>query len=261
MPFAADLYYYTYQSGELESLPVVLLHGAGGNHLYWPAEIRRLPGMRIFAPDLPGHGKSSGRGQQSIEAYVNAILGWMQSIQLDQAVFIGHSMGSAIALSLAYQHPELVLGLGLIGSSPRLRVHPEILGNAGNPTTVHKAIDMIISGSFSLDAPPRLVELARARMVETRPSVLYGDFMACNAFDMTEQASAISQPALILCGTDDRMTPVRGSQFLAGALPGSRLVVIPGAGHMVMLEKPQEVADELAAFLQTIPYQAGSSAR
>jgi pimeloyl-ACP methyl ester carboxylesterase len=261
MPFAADLYYYTYQSGELESLPVVLLHGAGGNHLYWPAEVRRLPGMRIFAPDLPGHGKSSGRGQQSIEAYMHAVLQWMQAIQLDQAVLVGHSMGSAIALSLAYQYPEMVLGLGLVGSSPRLRVHPEIQGNAGNPTTVHKAIDMIIAGSFSPDTPRRLVELAQARMAETRPSVLYGDFMACDAFDMTEQASAISQPALILCGADDRMTPVRGSQFLAGALQGSRLVVIPGAGHMVMLEKPQEVADELAAFLQTIPYQAGSSAR
>lgn len=258
MPFAADLYYYTYQSGELESLPVVLLHGAGGNHLYWPAEVRRLTGLRIFAPDLPGHGKSSGQGQQSIDAYVNAIARWMQAIQLDQAVFVGHSMGSAIALSLAYQRPELGLGLGLIAASPRMKVHPEILGNAATPTTVHKAIDRIMEYSFSPDTPPRLVELARARMAETRPSVLLGDFMACDAFDMTEQASAITQPALILCGTDDRMTPVRNSQFLAGALPNSRLAVIPHAGHMVMLEQPQETAAELAAFLQTIPYQAGS---
>ncbi len=259
MPFTTDLYYYTYQSGELESLPVVFIHGAGGNHLYWPAEIRRLPGLRIFAPDLPGHGKSSGRGQQSIEAYVRAIIQWMQAVQLDQAVLIGHSMGAAIALSLAYSHPELVLGLGLIGASPRLKVHPDILGNAANPTTIHKAIDLVMEYSFSPDAPPRLVELARTRMAEVRPSVLYGDFLACDGFDMTEQADQIAQPALILCGAEDHMTPVRSSQFLAGALAGSRLSVIPHAGHMVMLEKPEETATEVAGFLQTIPYQAGST--
>jgi len=62
MPIASDLYYHVYHEDNI--LPVVLIHGAGGNHLYWPSEIRRLPGFRVFALDLPAHGKSGGRAQQ-----------------------------------------------------------------------------------------------------------------------------------------------------------------------------------------------------
>ena len=78
MPIAADLYYHAYQEGE--KLPVVLIHGAGGTHLFWPSEIRRLLGFRVFALDLPGHGKSSGRGLQSIAAYATSVLDWMAAL-------------------------------------------------------------------------------------------------------------------------------------------------------------------------------------
>jgi pimeloyl-ACP methyl ester carboxylesterase len=249
MPVALDIYYYTFQGGDLDTPPVVLIHGAGGNHLYWPPEVRRLAGHRIFAPDLPGHGKSEGRGQQSISAYARQILDWLEGLGMSQAIFIGHSLGSAIALSLAISYPENVTGLGLLGAGARLRVRPDILSDSANPTTFHKAVASITEAAFSPSTDPRLVEMAAKRMADTRPSVLHGDFTACNEFDMIERVGEINQPTLLLCGSEDQLTPLRNSQFLAGAIPNAILEVIPGAGHMVMLEKPKEVASSLEKFL------------
>ena len=253
MPFAADIYYHTYQEGE--RLPVVLLHGAGGNHLYWPSEVRRMPGFRIYAMDLPGHGKSVSRGQQSIPAYEAAVVDWLYGIHLNTAVFVGHSMGSGIALSLALDYPQHVLGIGLLGSAARLRVKPALLEASASRDTFAAAVAMVISNSFSPNADPRLVELAAKRMEETRPSVLHGDFLACDAFDVTARLEEVHVPALALVGEEDRMTPSRGAQFLSDNISGSQLEVIPRAGHMVMLEKPIEVAAALSRFLREINYE------
>jgi pimeloyl-ACP methyl ester carboxylesterase len=255
MPVAADLYYHIYEGGqEGQRPPVILLHGAGGTHLYWPSDIRRLAGYRMFALDLPGHGRSGGRGQQSIAAYAGAIIDWMDAIGLHSAVFVGHSMGSAIALTLALDFPDRVLGLGLVGSGARLKVNPALLEIAASETTFQTVIDLVVSWSFSSSVPAELVGLASKRMAETRPSVLYGDFQACNVFDVTSRLGEIQVPTLVICGRDDRMTPLRHAQYLVDNIPGARLAAIPDAGHMVMLEQPQAVAKTLGEFLAAVSY-------
>jgi pimeloyl-ACP methyl ester carboxylesterase len=255
MPSIADIYYHEYEgSGEGQRSAVVLIHGAGGTHLYWPPELRRLPGYRVFALDLPGHGKSTGRGLQSIAAYAQAVMDWLLTLGVHSAVFAGHSMGSAIALTLALEHSAHVNGLVLIGAGRRLLVAPELLENAASPTTYQNAVNLAIDWSFGSGASPRLKEFAAQRMAETRSSVLHGDFIACNTFDETERIGQIRQPTLIVCGSEDRMTPLRQSQFLAERIPGAILKTIPGAGHMVMLEKPQPVADVLLEFLVGVKY-------
>ncbi len=255
MPIAANIYYHAYEGGEEgERPPVVLIHGAGGTHLYWPSELRRLPGYRVFALDLPGHGKSAGRGQQSINHYAQSILDWLQAVGLHSSVFIGHSMGSAIVIELALNHSEHVLGLGLIGAGARLSVNPTLLENSASPTTFHNVVATVIEWSFSPQAPAQLTELAARRMADTRPTVLHGDFLACDEFDETERITTINKPALIISGADDKMTPVRNAQFLADSIPDSKLEIIPDAGHMVMLEKPEAVATVLHNFLDDISY-------
>ena len=258
MPVVSDLY-YTFGGGDIESPPIVLLHGAGGTHLNWPSAIRRLPGYRVYALDLPGHGKSGGRGQQSISLYAIHVMDWLEAIGLQQAVFVGHSMGGAIALALGIHNPEHVAGLGLVGTGARLRVHPEILEYAANPTMLHKAVEMIIAWSFSSHAGARLVESIAQRMLAIRPSVLLGDLQACNEFDVIDKVSRIHRPTLVICGGYDQMTPLRYSQYLANAIPLAQLVVVPNAGHMVMLEHSQDVAKALASFLISIAYHPGET--
>ncbi len=258
MPVSGSIYYSLHCERDTENPPLVLIHGAGGTHLYWPPEIRRLRGYCIYALDLPGHGKSSlSDGQQSIGEYAQRVVQWLETLKLRRAVLVGHSMGGAIALELAIRHPQYVVGLGLIGAGARLRVHPDLLNFAADPTTFYKTTDLLMAFSFSPTAPSRLVELASRRLTETRQSVLYGDLVACDRFDVMDQLSAVKQPTLIICGNDDQMTPVRYSQFLSDSISGAHLTVLPAAGHMVMLEQTHLVAESLRSFLQDVDFVPG----
>jgi pimeloyl-ACP methyl ester carboxylesterase len=254
MPNVADIYFFNNQK-EISNLPpVVLIHGAGGTHLHWPAEIRRLTEYRVFALDLPGHGKSGGRGLQTIEAYAQSVLEWLEAMGIFRAVFVGHSMGGAIALTIARENPERVIALGLIATGARLRVAPDLLENSMNSATFPVVLDTITSWAFSEEADPRLISLASKRMSEIRPSVFRGDFLACDAFNLLDTVSDIRIPSLVLCGQDDKLTPVRFSQYLADNIRGAQLVIIPKAGHMVMLEHPQSVTSALTEFLGKLPF-------
>ena len=167
---------------------------------------------------------------------------------------IGHSMGGAIALTLGLHHADRVLGLGLIGTGARLKVAPEIIELASNEKTFPTAVKMIISWAFSSSADARLVELASQRMLEIAPAVLHSDFIACNEFDVISVLSGINLPTLVLCGSDDRLTPWRYSQYLSEHIHSADLITIPDAGHMVMLESQSAVTKALNDFMAEIPY-------
>lgn len=250
MPIDAGMYYHHFREEGSNSFPVVLIHGAGWTHLCWPPEVRRLPGFSIFALDLLGHGKSESMGgRQRVGDYVQDVLEWGLTQGIHRAVYIGHSMGGAIALDLALNHPERVAALGLVSTSARLRVLPELLADAANPTTFYKALEKIVLMSFSPQTSERLLDQARQRMMEIRPSVLFGDLMACDAFNVMDRLAEIDLPTLVVCGTEDQMTPLRYVQHMANNIPNARMVAIPQAGHMVMLEKPDEIAAIVADFL------------
>jgi len=252
VPVAAQIHYLTTHHSGDGTLPLVLLHGAGGSRLSWPLELRRLRGYPVYTIDLPGHGRSPGAGLRKIDDYVEAVMAWTAALGLEKAVFVGHSLGSAIALRLADLYPRQAAALGLVGAGARLRVHPDLLAMAAAPEGFEQAVETITQWSYSPAASRRLIELSTRRLRETSPAVLHGDLLACDAFDMRSRLEHISQPCLILCGADDRMTPLRYAQFLAQALPSARLEVFPAAGHMLMLEQPQAAADALARFLQDV---------
>lgn len=252
MPLAADLYYAEHNGADPLAPPVVLIHGAGGSHLDWPLEIRRLPGYHLYVVDLPGHGRSQGSGCQSIQAYAEALLAWHAALNLPQVAWVGHSMGSAVALWLGRYAPQTVRGLGLLGGGARLRVNPDLLEAAPNEFTFPQAVAQIIAWSYGAGTPAATLELATERLSTTRPAVLHGDLVACNAFDLTGELTEIRKPVLALTGSEDRMTPPRYAQFLGQSLPYATLQILPGAGHMLMIEQPEAVASALGAFLSSL---------
>jgi len=257
MPIAAGIYYYAFDGGVSDTPPIVLIHGAGGHHLYWPPQIRRLPGFRIYAIDLPGHGKSDGHGRQSIHDYAAQLASHLPDLGIHQAIFVGHSMGSAIALTLALQYPKQVAALGVVAGGARLPLPSDLLMQAANPATLPKAIKMLAAASFSPSTDPQLVALAAQRMTSIRPSVLYGDLLACAEFDIAAQLKGLHTPTLVICGEDDAMTPLAYARFLAACIANARLEILPCAGHMVMLEQPQATAAILADFFAQIRYRRG----
>jgi pimeloyl-ACP methyl ester carboxylesterase len=250
-----NLFYHEYQDDPSgKNPPIVLVHGAGGHHLYWPSPIRRIPNYHVYAIDLPGHGRSGGSGQQTIASYASILVEWLMDIRVHSAVFFGHSMGAAIILSLALDHPDHVLGLGLLGAGATMKVNPDLIEKTSSPTTFFNAVEALVNWSFAAQTPPELVQLASKRLAETRHSVLHGDLVACEAFHVEDRLSSIFQPALVIAGEQDKMMPLRYSHVLVNTMPNSRLVIIPGAGHMMMLEQPQAVLEAMTKFLGQINF-------
>ncbi|MCL4273416.1 MAG: alpha/beta fold hydrolase [Anaerolineales bacterium] len=254
MPALAGMHYFVHLAEETTPSrpPVILIHGAGGSYLTWHPYIRRLKDETVYALDLPGHGQSEGDGRQSIDEYADDVIRFMDAANIQAAVLAGISMGSAIALTLALSHPHRVAGLVLIGGGGKMRVAPSILEGVENPGTFASTVETINANFFS-NASHGLIRLSKQGLLKTDPSVLFGDFLACDQFDVTDRLAEIKIPALILCGEHDRMMPPKFSHSLRDALPNAQLFMIENAGHMAQLEQPDVVAEAIKQFLDDLP--------
>jgi pimeloyl-ACP methyl ester carboxylesterase len=248
----APLFLLDTGSGSPGAPPLVLLHGAGGSHRQWAPLSRALPGRRLLALDLPGHGGSPGPACETIDAIAERVLQLLDEASIRAAVLGGHSMGGGVALALALRAPERVAGLLLLGTGARLRVAQSVLGSTADPASLAQAAPSIAGSCFGSSAAAALREEYVASLVAAPPGTVFRDFSACNTFDVMARLGEVRAPALVLCGAEDRMTPPKYSEHLHRSLSGSQLVLIPGAGHMVMLEAPAEVARAATGFLAAL---------
>jgi len=247
MPYASvgeeRIYYTEHPSPTLRAPHLILVHGAGGNHQLWGSTVRNLHAANVYALDLPGHGRSGGTGRWSIADIADFMLAFMDVLQLQQAIIAGHSMGSATALQMALRDPQRVQGLVLVGAGARLRVLPAILEQV--LSDFEHTVDFICESAYSARTSRELVRQGQRQMLQVAPQTIHDDFSACNAFDVTERLGEIRCPTLVICGTEDRLTPVKYATLLAERIPGAELKLIEGAGHMVMTEKPDLVAEAI----------------
>ncbi len=227
-------------------MKLVFVHGAGGGGDLWKFQTAYFPGS--VAVDLPGH--PQGQGFQSIEDYAGWVKGFVNARELAPVVLVGHSMGGAICQWLAIHNPEMLRALVLTSTGARLRVSPQIfLALEGD---YEKAVDFMLQFSFGPEAPAELRQETRQLRLRVPREVVSGDFQACDKFDLLEQVSTIAVPTLIICGTEDKLTPIKYSQYVHSRVPGSQLELISGAGHNVMLEKPVEFNRVLESFLNSL---------
>ena len=229
---------------------VVLLHGAGFDHTTWALHSRWFAhhGFGLLAPDLPGHGRSAGKPLATIADMADWVAALLDAAGAEKAKLVGHSMGSLIALETAARHPAKVSGLSLIGTAATMTVGPDLLKAA--EANDRAAIDMVsiwglgfqaeLGGSL---APGLWMHSGAQRVLEQcRPGVLYNDLAACNAYQGALAAAAkVTVPVTLILGERDMMTPAKAGKALAAALANARTVVLPGAGHMMMVERPDEL--------------------
>ena len=230
---------------------IMFVHGAGGSHLMWLGQLAHFSkAYRPIAINLPGHGLSPGKGCERIEDYAEFVLGLADELKLEKFLLAGLSMGGAISQAIALKAPDRLLGLALLSTGAKLKVMPEIFTLLRENWPAY--LKMFPQFAFSKNASPKVVELAVKELAQREPLVVEADFRACDRFNLTEQVRQIQLPCLIISAMQDLLTPPKYSDYLHAQIAGSRLVKIEESGHIVNLEKPNEVNQTLSEFFKEI---------
>ena len=237
---------------------VVFIHGAANDHSVWSLQSRYYAyhGWNALAVDLPGHGKSAGTALATIGDLAGWIARFLDALGAKDAALVGHSMGSLVALETAARYPERIRRIALIGSAVPIQV-TEALMNTSKAND-HAAYEMInvfahsnaaqlggnrVPGMWMMGSAMRLME-------RSGDGVLHADFSACNNYAAgLDAARKLKCPVLMILGKRDLMTPMQVAGDVISKLPDVKVVALDGAGHSLMAEKPDDVLDNLIAFL------------
>lgn len=228
---------------------LVFLHGSGDNAHVWDRVTAALPAYTCRALDLPGHGElieRPGPEQMSAGDYADVVRSMLTRERLSDVCLVGHSLGGAIALRLAVDHPALVSRLVLVGTGARLRVLPEVLEAA---RTLPKDAHTQLTEHGFAPGHKALAATYLETLAPTAPGMLYRDLAACDSFDMREELGHVSQPTLVIVGEADRLTPPKYAHYLQEHLADAELVTIPDAGHYLTVEAPQAIAQAITRWL------------
>lgn len=228
---------------------LVLLHGSGDDAHIWDAVCARLTDFQTVALDLPGHGAlldRPGPQELSVRDYADDVRAALTRCGLEHVCLIGHSLGSAIALRTAVDHPALASRVALVGAGARLRVLPALLDQArSDPRAAKWELARHGFAAGHEDDARRLFEA----LSPVAPGVLYRDLAACDRFDMMDELGHVAQPVLLITGEEDQLTPPKYARYLKDNLAQAELVLVPGAGHYVQIEAPAAVADAIRVWV------------
>jgi pimeloyl-ACP methyl ester carboxylesterase len=246
------------RASNAEEPAVILLHGAGMDRTVWQLQARYIAylGRRVFALDLPGHGRSDGQALASIEEMADWLARFMDAAGLQAARVIGHSMGALVAIEFAARYPARVEKVCLMGIAETMPVHPDLLAAAKNNEPL--AALLIVYWGLGAEAqtgghphPGLWVPGAsRALLDAARPDVLFRDLVACNAYQgALAAAAAVQCPTRFVLGKQDKMTPVTKAGGLTASVSNSETRLIEHCGHMMMVEHPNQVCAALKGFI------------
>ena len=238
--------------------PVVLLHGAAMDHSVWVYHTRYFMhvGRPVVAVDLPAHGRSDGAPLTTIADMAAWVLRCLDALGLAAVALAGHSMGALAALEAAGLAPARVMRLALLGGAFPMAVSDLLLDAAKADAPAARDMMMIwghaataqlganpVAGIHIVNASMRLLEAARA-------GVLYTDLKACNDYTQgAAAAAAVRARTTLICGLEDRMTPVAAARQLAAQIAQATVTTIAGAGHSMMSEQPEQTHRQLVAAL------------
>ena len=227
-------------------MKLIFIHGAGNTGLVWHYQTEYFAGSE--AVSLVGH--PEGKPCTSVDDYAEWLHQYILGKNYSQPVLVGHSMGGAVAQVYALHCPQYVKGLILIGTGARLRVRPDFLslmesGIEAQATWIKNLVE-----PFYSRVDPAVREEVISKVAELGARVQLNDFRCCDKFDIMDRVHQITAPTLVICGTEDEMTPVKYSQYLADKIAGARLFIIDGGSHFVFMEKSEEVNRAIEEFLR-----------
>ena len=237
----------------------MLLHGAMGDSREWHLQLDGLADdLTVVAWDAPGCGGSfDPPGDFGLEGYADSLAAFISCLGLDTPHVMGLSFGSALALELFRRHPALVRSLVLLsayagwaGSLGREEAERRRQwGQSVADLPPRQVAADFAATLFTHEVPPNIVEAELEVMTDFRPAGVRAMANALADADLREVLPTIDVPTLLVHGDADRRAPLKVAQELHDRIPGSKLVVVPGSGHMVTLEAPELVNDEVRGFL------------
>jgi 3-oxoadipate enol-lactonase len=231
------------EAGGGSAMPLVFLHGVGSDKSVWHPQLDHFGRTRrAVAFDYPGYGDSDPAPEGTTrEDYASAIISAMHELGIDRAHICGLSLGGVVAIAMHHADAGRCASLVLADT---FAIHPD--GQAIYDRSIAASGDLRAMAEARVDV--LLAEPAdpsvRTEVIETMaridPAAYRVGAEAVWLADQRDRAAAIGAPTLVLCGSEDKVTPPALSQELAGLIPGARFQPIAGAGHISNLEKSAE---------------------
>jgi len=259
---AHQVHYLEGGSGET----IVLLHGIFAEKDHWVDFARTLTGRyHVIAPDLPGFGESSRLPEQRYDyaAQTERLKTLLDTLDVRRVHLAGNSMGGTLAALFAIEHPERVASVALIGAPHGIRSsvpsRMDGLVDAGkSPLIAHNAaefeqmMDLVFSQRPFLPYP--ILHATQANAVRNADSNLrLWNAQLKDRYLLDSRIAELQQPTLVLWGGSDQVFNASGAQALRTRLHNPHVEVLPGVGHLPMMEAPQATARMYAQFLETLP--------
>jgi 3-oxoadipate enol-lactonase len=251
--------HYTEQG---QTLPVILLHGYPLSSVIWQTQQQNLSDhYRVITPDLRGHGQSPAPdGIYDMDTLARDVLALMESLGIEKAAIMGHSMGGYVALAMWRLAPKRFAALGLIDSQAMPDSEDTRSGRYKTAEKVFEDGSQVVAQAMTLrlfapntpeDEPA--VEQVRTMILNTRPASIIGSLKGMAARpDSTDLLPQINVPVLILTGDKDQLIAPQKAEKMAAAIPSAVLATIEDAGHLPMLEQPQATTMAIRNFLDEI---------
>ncbi len=241
-------------------VPLLFVHGFPLSRGAWQKQVDAFASSHhVIAPDLTGFGESPGKpGPATMAQFAADLHTLLQQLETGPVVLIGHSMGGYVALAFARQFPEMLRGLVLVGTRAGADT-PEAA--AGRRTTAEKVKaegtqSVIDTMTPKMLAPgnqdPNMANQVRSFMASATSAGVIGALLGmAERPDSTAilPTLSLSVPTLVVTGSEDALIPPAESEKMAQLIPGSRLNVIPNAGHLVAFERPEEFNRALKEWL------------
>lgn len=260
------LFYDEHGKAKKSSDPaIVLLHGLLFDGGMWRGQLEALSALgRVVVFDGPGHGKSEPPPRFGLEEHADALHDAFGDLGIHKGILVGLSWGGMVGLRFALQHPRQTAGLALLDSSAeaqtlgekiRYRAFIAMHRRMGIPYGLYeKEIAPLLFSSRTIREKPELLEWTYRRTMGMNREGIARSALAVvvHRKNILDRLGAISAPTLVMCGREDQATPVEKSENIAHAIPGSKLVVLEGLGHMSAVEDPARVTEHLVPFVERV---------
>ncbi len=246
-----------------EGVPLLLIHGFPLSSEIWrPIRPALEQVSRLITPDLRGFGESDAEGgDYDVHSYATDLIALLDVLGIERAIVGGHSMGGYIALRLAAEHRQRVLGLILVstranadGEDARTRRNAAIdhIRRHGSAEFLAGFVPNLL-GPSTRQRAPRFVDELTTLTAEVPDHVLIGCLAGMrDRLDSTADLPGIDVPALVLVGDEDQVTSLADARLMAQLLPCATLAVIPGSGHTPSIERPIVTSDAIVRFVRGI---------